>query len=122
MQGSDVIWLVSIVLGMTLIGWLVLDWLESAQGWDERVDMDAGATPYMTGSQVGRSEQYPPDPLDAELELMLCYPLDPFAPALLWRPLPQDQWIEVQEASSDSVAALADVEEPEADAPAQSVA
>ena len=118
MQGSDVIWLASIILGMTLLGWLVLDWLESAQGWDERTDAktDANATTYVTSNNLGRSEQYTPDPLDAELELMLCYPLDPFAPALLWRPLPQEEWVEVQDAASES---LTDEATLEGDAPSQ---
>lgn len=125
MQGSDVIWLASIILGMTLLGWLVLDWLESAQGWEERSDSlkdsqtDAHITPYVTGSNLGRSEQYTPDPLDAELEMMLCYPLDPFSPSLLWRPLPREEWVEVQEATDESLTTDAPVE---GEAPSQASA
>jgi len=100
MQGSDFVWVASIILGITVLGWLVLDWLESAQHW-ETTDVDPES---IRMSGVARSDQYTPDPLDVELDLMLCYPLDPFAPALMWRPSPQDQWIEGQEATSESVA------------------
>lgn len=89
MEGNEFVWLASIILGMTLLGWLVLDWIESAQNW-ESFDVDS------TNRPVGHSEARTPDALDVEMELMLCYPLDPFAPALLWRPQPQDQWIEGQ--------------------------
>jgi hypothetical protein len=98
MVGNDFVWLASIILGMTLLGWLVLDWLESAQQWDT-YDIDP-----QSSAGLGRSEQPTPDALDVEMELMLCYPLDPFAPALLWRPQPQDQWIEVQETTSERMA------------------
>jgi hypothetical protein len=95
MEGYDFVWLASIILGMTVLGWLVLDWLESAQNWESYdVEPDSNIV-------LGRSEHPTPDALDVEMELMLCYPLDPFAPALLWRPLPQDQWIEVQEAINE---------------------
>ena len=99
MQGSDFIWLVSIILGITVVGWLVLDWLESAQHW-ETYDVDPDS---ITMSGRGRGDGLSQDPYDAELEMMLSYPLDPFAPALLWRPSPQDQWIEAQETTSVSV-------------------
>lgn len=89
MEGNDFIWLASIILGMTLLGWLILDWLESTHQW-ETYDVDPN-------SPTGQSERGTPDALDIETELMLSYPLDPFAPALLWRPQPQDQWIEAQE-------------------------
>lgn len=89
MQGNDFIWLASIILGITLLGWLVLDWLESTHQW-ENYDVDPN-------SPAGQSERGTPDALDIETELMLSYPLDPFAPALLWRPQSQDQWIEAQE-------------------------
>jgi hypothetical protein len=98
MQGNDFVWLASIILGITVLGWLVLDWLESVQQWDT-YDID----PHRAAG-LGNSEQRTPDALDAELELMLCYPLDPFAPALLWRPHPQDEWIEAQEATDENVA------------------
>ena len=97
MQGNEFVWLASIILGMTLVGWLVLDWIESTQHWD-RFDVDASDSP------MGHGEAHTPDALDVEMELMLCYPLDPFAPALLWRPQPQDQWIEGQEIAGESVA------------------
>jgi hypothetical protein len=93
MEATEFIWIGSIILGLTLLGWLVLDWLESAQQWDdEQFNPQVGTT---TG--LGRAEQRTPAPLDAEMELMLTYPLDPFAPSLLWRPQPQDEWIEAQE-------------------------
>lgn len=98
MEGNDFVWLASIIVGMTLLGWLVLDWLESAQQWET---YDPGSA---AGAGLGHSEQKTPDALDVELELMLCYPLDPFAPALLWRPQPQDQWVEAQEGASDTAA------------------
>lgn len=97
MEGNNFVWLASIILGMTVLGWLVLDWLESAQQW-ETYDVDPNAS-----GALGRSEQATPDALDVEMELMLCYPLDPFAPALLWRPQPQDEWIEVQEGAGKGV-------------------
>lgn len=92
MEGNDFVWLASIIIGMTLLGWLVLDWLESTQQW-ETYDVDPN-------SPAGQSERITPDALDIETELMLSYPLDPFAPALLWRPQPQDQWIEAQEVTA----------------------
>lgn len=93
MEGYDFIWLGSIVIGMTLVAWLVLDWLESAQQW-ESYDVDAA----MGEQRLLGKPEHTMDPLDVELELMLSYPLDPFAPTLLWRPTPQDSWIEGQEA------------------------
>jgi hypothetical protein len=96
MAGNEFVWIASIILGLTLLGWLVLDWLESAQQW-ENYDVDPNNMP------LGRSEQQAPDALDMELELMLSYPLDPFAPALLWRPLPQDQWVETQDSAAESL-------------------
>ena len=97
MQGNDLVWLASIIVGMTVLGWLVLDWLESAQQWDA-LDVDTNAR----AAALGKGEQQTPDAIDVELELMLCYPLDPFAPALLWRPQPQDEWVEGQESASES--------------------
>src|SRR5215212_2203977 len=96
MQGNDFVWIASIILGITVLGWLVLDWLESAQRWDKYEDSELDA------SLLGHSERRTPDALDIETELMLTYPLDPFAPALLWRPQPQDQWIEAQEATNET--------------------
>jgi hypothetical protein len=95
MEGNEFVWIASIILGMTLLAWLVLDWLESAQQW-ETYDVDPS-----TDTMLGRSEYPTPDALDAEMELMLCYPLDPFAPALLWRPQAQEQWVEAQAASTE---------------------
>ena len=91
MEGYEFVWIASVILGITLLGWLVLDWLESAQQW-ESYEVDP-----TLASGVGSREQGAPDALDIELELMLSYPLDPFAPALLWRPQPQDQWVEGQD-------------------------
>jgi hypothetical protein len=99
MGGNEFIWLASIVLGITVLGWLILDWLESAHQWD-KYEPDPKTTDI---PHLGRSEQQIHDALDGELELMLGYPLDPFAPALLWRPLPQDEWIEMQEGTSESL-------------------
>lgn len=98
MEGNEFVWLASIILGITVLGWLVLDWIESAQHW-ESFDTDAA------NRALGHSEAHTPDALDIEMELMLCYPLDPFAPALLWRPQPQDQWIEGQELAGEDVVA-----------------
>jgi hypothetical protein len=88
MQGNEFIWIASVIIGITVIAWLVLDWLESAQNW-QAPELDPKLT-------LGRSEYPTPDALEVETELMLSYPLDPFAPALMWRPQPQDQWIEAQ--------------------------
>lgn len=96
MGGNDFIWIGSIIIGMTVVAWLVLDWLESAQQWD-RYNADS-----TTGAGLGNAE-HSLDPLDVEMELMLCYPLDPFAPSLAWRPSPQDQWIEAQEQEAGSL-------------------
>jgi hypothetical protein len=97
MGGNDFVWVGSIIIGMTVVAWLVLDWLESAQKWDTyQTDGTNGA--------VGNAE-HSLDPLDVEMELMLCYPLDPFAPSLAWRPVLQDQWIEGQEQEAGSLVA-----------------
>lgn len=110
MEGNEFVWIASIILGLTLLGWLVLDWLESAQQWDT-YEADPNQT---AATGLGRGEHQAPDALDVEMELMLCYPLDPFAPALLWRPQPQDEWVELQEATAHS-----EVEEPPAQAQVQ---
>ena len=88
MQGNEFIWLGSIIFGLTVMGWLALDWFEHSQQWEE-YDSDS-----IAGSL--NSAQGPRD-LDLETELLLCYPMDPFAPALLWRPTSGDEWIEGQE-------------------------
>lgn len=90
MQGNEFIWLGSIIFGLTLVGWLALDWFENSQQWEE-YDSDS-----IAGSlNLAKT----PGDLDLETELLLCYPMDPFAPALLWRPAPGDEWIEGQEGS-----------------------
>jgi hypothetical protein len=89
MQGNEIVWIASIILGLTVLGWLVLDWLESVHQW-ETPDID----PHVS---LGRAEHPLPDALELESELMLGYPLDPFAPSLLWRPLPQEEWVAAQE-------------------------
>jgi hypothetical protein len=93
MQGNEFLWLASVILGVTVVGWLVLDWLESAQHWDTYEDeLHSAGTLHL-----GQHEQHAQNPLDVDSELMFGYPLDPFAPALMWRPQPQDEWIEMQE-------------------------
>jgi hypothetical protein len=88
MEGNEFVWIASILVGFSVLGWLVMDWLASAQPWEAADEVQGGLTP----GQMGRSEQQALDALDVELELMLSYPLDPFAPALLWRPLAQSEW------------------------------
>jgi len=74
---------------------------ESVHKWEDLdVDVDPDS---IRGRSQARSDSYMPDPMEVELELMLNYPLDPFAPALMWRPAPQDEWIEAQESAADSV-------------------
>jgi hypothetical protein len=100
MQGSDFVWIISIILGITVVGWLVLDWLESVQKWDTFEDADPNS---LQGRMQTRSDSYTADPMEVELDMMLSYPLDPFAPSLLWRPSPQDEWIEAQEVNARNV-------------------
>ena len=99
MQGSDFVWIISIILGITVVGWLVLDWLESVQKWDT-LDVDPNS---IQGRSQTRSDSYNVDPMEVELDMMLSYPIDPFAPSLLWRPSPQDEWIEAQEVTARNV-------------------
>jgi hypothetical protein len=90
MAGNDLIWLSSIIFVLTLVGWLALDWLEDSQQWEVlEVESTENAANGLRTSEA----------IDIETELLFCYPLDPFAPALLWRPMPQDGWIEGQESS-----------------------
>lgn len=100
MQGSDFVWIISIVLGITVVGWLVLDWLESVHQWDSLEDVDPNS---IQGRSQMRSDSYTSDPMEVELEMMLNYPMDPFAPSMMWRPSPQDQWIEAQDVTARGV-------------------
>jgi hypothetical protein len=93
MQGNEIVWIASVILGLTVLGWLVMDWLESVQP-GERPDVDPHGTSYVA---LGRAEHPLPDAMDVETALMLGYPLDPFAPAPVWRSQPLDQWVEAEE-------------------------
>ncbi len=90
MQGNEFIWLGSIIFALTVGGWLALDWFEHSQQWEE-YDSDSIAGSLNSAKSAGD--------LDFETELLLCYPMDPFAPSLLWRPTSGDEWIEGQESS-----------------------
>jgi hypothetical protein len=72
--------------------WLAFE-IRNAPHWED-VDLD---TPMSANGGVASDERIP-QALDLEMELLFTYPLDPFAPAMLWRPLPQGEWIEAQEA------------------------
>lgn len=91
MQGNEIVWIASILVVIGVVGWLVLDWLESTHHWE---------TPEVDSKQVlGRSEHPMPSALEAESELMLCYPLEPFAPAGVWRPQSQEEWTPAETAA-----------------------
>ena len=102
MVGNEFVWIASIILGLTVLGWLAMDWVESTQQWHAAGE----ASNTSTTTLAGRSKEQAMDALDLELELMLSYPLDPFAPALLWRPLAQAEWAaegEAQHTAADRV-------------------
>lgn len=77
MQGNEFIWITSILVGIAVVSWLVLDWLESSQHW-EMPEVDPKLV-------IGQSEQARLDTLDVESELVQGFPMDSYSPALLWR-------------------------------------
>lgn len=90
MIDTTFVWIASVIVGLSVLAWLVIDWLESAQP-GERVELDPTRDPILWG----QSEFQRTDALDVETELMLSYPLDPFAPTL-WRPHAHENWAETQ--------------------------
>jgi hypothetical protein len=96
MGGNDIAWVGSIILAITAVAWLAFE-VKNAPMWED-ADPDS-----IMGASRGSFERSP-ETLDLEMELLFCYPLDPFAPALLWRPLPQDAWLEAQEGEGSLVA------------------
>ena len=102
MASHDFIWIASIIVGMTVLGWLVIDWLESAYTWDQSAE-NTEIDPALRGQLLVKDEYPSREAFDLETELLLCYPLDPFAPAMLWRPQPQDGWNEAQVSPADGM-------------------
>ena len=92
MAGNNLIWLSLIIFVLTLVGWLALDWFEDSQQWVFEIEPTESGTGGLRTSEA----------IDIETELLLCYPLDPFAPALLWRSMPHDTWIEGQESGAEA--------------------
>ena len=44
MQGNEFIWITSMLVGIAVVGWLVLDWLDRTQHWEmPEVDPKTGA-------------------------------------------------------------------------------
>ena len=95
MGGNDFALVSSIILAISAVVWLAYEVVNAPVWEDFDLDSPSGI------SQGHGFQEHSPEALDLETELLFCYPLDPFAPALLWRPLPQDEWIEAQEAKSN---------------------
>lgn len=81
MLSIEIIWVAAILLGITVLGWYVFDWLERTQ-----VKWSPNEEPRLVAGQGELAESAT---LDLDTELMQGYPLDSFSPALLWR-LPPD--------------------------------
>jgi hypothetical protein len=98
MEGNDIALVGSIILAISALVWLAFE-IQNAPTWE---DFDPDSLIGISRGSGGYERS--PEALNLETELLFCYPLDPFVPALLWRPLPQDAWIEAQEGDGSLVA------------------